>query len=254
MEQNRIPQNESLFVSLEGLPSILMRSTIEILKSISTDPTSNLKFRVIHGDHGIQFPICVVEPKDTMTDLLYHTAMRRRQMTEILNHAFANEETIVFVDWIAHSYAFHYIATERDNNNTFLPRSIRADMHLFDLHDRYCDYLYPDISFFLDVDPEASLTYVKEIPNIVRQQKIGDIPELVDKIEPVLCDMYDGYKDFGKMCASTDTSRHRMPKTVWTPVQAERGKPPVPDQILNKMYAFFGVNRQTLFTGVPNES
>ena len=248
-----------LFITIEGLPSKEKKTLWKDLDYFKvTKKVEDL--HLIPGKHRLLFPRSILHQSDTLSELLGDTLLRRDQILSDINSLLKRGWCVVIcLDWLACTYAHihYYLNNANPLGKTYpwgdtdaSPVSVDVPSLIFNLHNLYCQRLYPDISFFVDVPPTLSPEYatdeefttssevIKEEFSYEYNRSIGEIPGLGDDLDFALERLYKGYLDFGRLCSPyIDKLRtpHHMGKTEWVPIRVSREKPVLLDQILERI-------------------
>lgn len=143
---------------------------------------------------------------NVFSDLLHLTAARLDLITEEIQPKLDEFKEVYCQDFLATDYAStHFLRgqgaswgadetpTIRDEFfdsvdvnfwHLYVPRSF------FELHDRFCHALYPDITFFVNTSPEESLSHLSRTGCAIFGSNASETLE----------SLYKGYLDFGEMC------------------------------------------------------
>lgn len=253
-----------LFVTIEGLPSREKKTLWDDLERFRI-VSENENLHLIPGQHRVMFPRIILHSSDSISELLADTLMRREQVLSEF-HTFECDQIFICLDWLACTYAYiHYYLNNADPIGKAYPWSnayfehdgllISQDIpsQIFNLHNLYCQRLYPDISFFVDVPPfsptkhnpitpeeniSTSSDFLLDEFSYEHNKPMGEIPGIENELDFALDRMYKGYLDFGKMCSRyIDELRtpHHMGATKWIPISVDREKPVLSEQVLERI-------------------
>lgn len=161
-------KNKSMFITFEGGEGVGKTTQINLLKSYLL----NINYNVIcsrepggtvEGEKVRK--LLISGPKNTwdpFSEALMFNASRRQHISKIIFPALAQGNIVLCDRFIDSTIVYQGYA------------GLIKDKTLINLHKKFCYNLYPDLTFFLDLDPALGLKRAKKRPDLKDESRFED--------------------------------------------------------------------------------
>ncbi len=198
--EHKIRIKKGLFISFEGGEGVGKSTQINLLKKF----LSKKKYKITatrepggtnEGEHIRKFLVSGdTNAWDSYSEALIFNALRREHINKLINPAIQNGEIILCDRYLDSTIVYQGLVGQIDVQK------------LLNLHDTYCYGLYPDLTFFLDLNPMIGLdrTNNRNDKNENRFEKLG-----LDYHQKILDGFNILYKKHPKRIVKIDASESK---------------------------------------------
>ena len=160
LQIKKIKSNKGLFISFEGGEGVGKSTQINLLKSSLLNENKDVICTrepggTEEGEFIRNFLVSGNKASwDNYSEALMFNALRREHINKVINPAILNGTIVLCDRFIDSTIVYQGLAGK-----------IKTSL-LFELHEKFCYNMYPDLTFFLSLDPKLGLERTFERQNI----------------------------------------------------------------------------------------